>query len=84
MSARHTGRSERFPSRLLPLVAAISSEIIMPSTDILYQLVAGGDNPGRPGMFQAPHRPEPRFEPRVVGFNSIVRILVGDVAGAGQ
>ena len=48
-------------------LVAVDGEFVVASPNVLDQGVAGGHDDDRPGPFQAPHRPEPGFEPGVIG-----------------
>jgi hypothetical protein len=41
--------------------------------------MAGRDPYGRAEAFQSAHRPQPSFQPTVIGFDPVIRVLVGDV-----
>jgi hypothetical protein len=65
------------------LFVDVDGEFVVASPDVLDEGVAGGDGDGRSGSFQAPHRPEPGFEPGMIGFAPVVGVTVRDVAGVG-
>jgi hypothetical protein len=40
--------------------------------EVLHERVPGGDDPRGPVTFQSAHRPEPCFQPSVIGFDLCV------------
>jgi hypothetical protein len=46
---------------------------------ILDERVPSGDDPRGPVALQAAHRPQPGFQPAVVGFYRVVGVPLGDV-----
>ncbi len=60
-----------------PVVARdVGGDVVVATAQILHERVAGGEDPRRPVPFQAPHRPEPGFQPPVIGLDWVVRVLL--------
>jgi hypothetical protein len=51
----------------------------MTASDVLHERMPADDHACSPVAFESAHWAEPRFEPSVVGFDPIVRILLGVV-----
>lgn len=56
----------------------------MAASDVLHQRVPADDHACGVVAFESKHRSESSFEPTVVGFDSIVRVLLGVVKDAGH
>jgi len=50
--------------------------------DVLHERVTAHDHPRGVVAFEATHRPKPRLEPPMIGFDPIVRILLSVVKRA--
>lgn len=56
----------------------------MAAAEALDECVSGADDAGRAEPFEAPHRPQPGFEPSVIGFDRVIGVLLQDMAHRGQ
>ena len=56
----------------------------MAAADVLDERVPGADYPCAAELFEAAHRSQSGLQPSVIGFNPIVRILLGDMTGHGH
>jgi hypothetical protein len=56
----------------------------MAAAQVLHECVPGRDDAQRGDRFQPAHRAKPRFEPTVVGFHRVIRVLLKEVPSAGQ
>jgi hypothetical protein len=52
----------------------LGGEFVVAAAQILDECVPGGHDPRGPAPFQSAHRPQPRFQPAMVGFNGVVRV----------
>ena len=52
----------------------VGGEFIVAAAQVLHERVPGGDDPRGPVAFQSAHRPEPGFQPSVIGFDRVVRV----------
>jgi hypothetical protein len=52
---------------------------VVAAANVLHERVTAHDHAGGVVAFEAAHRPEPGFEPAVVGFDPIVRVLLSVV-----
>ena len=59
----------------------VGGEFVVAAAEVLHEGVAGGDPRGRAEPFQPAHRPQPGLQPAVIGFDPVVRVLLGDVRG---
>ena len=57
----------------------VNCQLIVPSPEVLDEGMPGDDHPGAAVPFEPAHRPEPRLEPAVIRFNSVVAIAIGAV-----
>jgi hypothetical protein len=55
-----------------PVCAGVGPEFVVASPEVLHERVTSHDHPSAAVAFEAPHGSQPRFEPRVVGFDRIV------------
>lgn len=78
-------RPGEFGERVLdpPVWARVGAELVVPAADVLHQGVTADDHTGGVIAFESAHRPEPRFEPSVIAFDTVVRILLGVVKRRG-
>ena len=53
----------------------VGGDVIVAAAQILHKGVTGGEDPRLPVTLQSAHRPEPGFEPPVVCFDRVVRVL---------
>jgi hypothetical protein len=44
------------------------------AAEVLDEGMPGGHDPRGPVTFQPPHRPQPGFQPPVIGFSRVVRV----------
>jgi hypothetical protein len=58
----------------------VDAEFVVAAAQVLDEAVSGADHPGRAEPFQPSHWPQPRFQPAVVGFDRVVRVLLGSNA----
>jgi hypothetical protein len=56
----------------------------MAATDVLNERVPGADYSCAAELFEAAHRSQSGLQPCVIGFDPVVRVLLGDVAGGGH
>jgi hypothetical protein len=62
---------------------SVDPELVMATADVLYERVTADDYAGGPIVFEAAHRPQPRCAPTMVGFDPVVRVLLGVVEPPG-
>ena len=53
-----------------------SGEFVVTTADVLHERVPGRDDPRGPVTLQSAHRPQPRFQAAVVGFDRVVRVAL--------
>src|SRR2546423_14318007 len=53
-------------------VDVVHAEFVVASAEVLDECVSGADDAGRAEPFEAPHRPQPGFEPSMIGFDRSV------------
>ena len=58
------------------LGARVDAEFVVAATDVLHQRVTADDHPCRVVAFESTHRTQSGFEPSVVAFDAVVRILL--------
>jgi hypothetical protein len=68
---------------LRPLVD-IQSEFVVAATEVLHKRVPGTDHPCRAEPFHVAHRPQPGLQAPVIGFDGVIRVLLGDVTRGGE
>jgi hypothetical protein len=51
------------------------------AAEVLDEGLPEGDHGGRPEAFEPAHRPQPRLQPAVIGFDTVIRVLLGNVRG---
>ena len=56
----------------------VDGEFVVTAAQVLDKRVPGSQGPGGPVAFQSAHRPQ-SFQSAVIGFDRVVRILLGDV-----
>jgi len=62
-----------------PLVrVVVDGEFVVAAAEVLQERVTGRDSLQGPGAFESAHRPQPGFESSVVGFDRVVRVLLGE------
>jgi hypothetical protein len=54
----------------------IGSDVVVAAAQILDEGVSGGDDTRGPGAFQSAHRPQPGFQPPMIGFDRTVRVAL--------
>jgi hypothetical protein len=57
--------------------SGVAPEFVVTAANVLHERVTTDDHPGSAVAFESAHRPEPRFEAAVVGFDAVVRVLLG-------
>jgi hypothetical protein len=57
----------------------VGGEFVVAAAKVLHERVAGGDPCGGAEAFDSAHRPEPRLQPTMIGFDPVVAILLGEV-----
>jgi hypothetical protein len=62
-----------------PVPAGVDPEFVVASPQVLRERVTSHDHPSAAVAFEAPHRAEPGLELPVVGFDALVRVLLGVV-----
>ena len=62
----------------------IGGEFIVAAAKILDERVPGGQDPRGSAAFQAAHRPQPRFQPPVIGLDWIAGVPLDGVQGRGD
>jgi len=65
-------------------VGEVGGNVIVAAAKVLHECVTGGEDPRRPVPFQAPHRPEPGFQPPVICLDRVVRVLLHGVQRRGD
>ena len=73
---------ERSPDSIVD--GQVGGEFVVAAAQVLHECVPGRDDAQRGDRFQSTHRAKPGFEPTVVGFHGVVRVLLKDVPSAGQ
>ena len=62
----------------------VSGEFIVTTADVLHEGVPGRDDPRGPVTLQSAHRPQPRFQPPVIGLDWIAGVPLDGVQGRGD
>lgn len=57
----------------------VGGDLVVATAQVLHEGVTGGEDPRRAMPLQAPHRPEPGFQPSVICLDRVIRILLNDV-----
>ena len=57
----------------------VGSELVVAATQVLDKGVTSGNDSQRPDRLDSAHRPQPRLQPAVIGFDPIVGVLLVDV-----
>jgi hypothetical protein len=60
------------------------AEFVVAAAEVLDERMSGADPAGRAELFEPAHGPEPGFEPCVIGFHRVVRVLLDDVGSRGD
>jgi hypothetical protein len=55
----------------------IGGDFVVATAQVLDQRIASGQNAGGPVVFESAHRPEPGFQPSVIGFDQVARVPGG-------
>ena len=58
----------------------LSGELIVAAAEVLHERVAGGDSSQRGDHLESAHRSQSCLEPAVVSLDTVVRVLLNDVA----
>jgi hypothetical protein len=67
-----------------PMGARIKTELVMAAPNVLHQRMTAHNHAGIVVAFEAAHRTAARFEPPVIGFDPIVRVLGGVMERGGH
>lgn len=67
-----------------PVGTGVNAEFVVAAADVLHERVAAHDHPGGVVAFQPAHGAESGFEPAVVAFDAVVRVLLGVVERGGH
>ncbi len=67
-----------------PMRARVDAEFVVAAPNVLHERVAAHDHACGVVAFEAAHGAEPGFEPAVIGFDPVVRVLGGVVERAGH
>jgi len=59
----------------------VDGDLVVAASEVLHEHVAGSRDPCRSGGLETTHRSEPRFEPAVVCFDSVVGVLLRVMQG---
>jgi hypothetical protein len=62
----------------------VGGEFVVAAAEVLDEGMPGGQGPLGTVALQAAHRPEAGFQPSVIGFDRVVRVLLHDVQGRGD
>jgi hypothetical protein len=62
----------------------VGGDVVAAAAQVLDERVTGGEDPRSPVALQSAYRPEPGFEPSVVCFDRVVRVLLDCVQGRGD
>jgi hypothetical protein len=62
----------------------VGGDVVVATAQVLHEGVRGGDDLRRAMPLQAPHRPEPGFQPSVICLDRVIRILLNDVQRRGN
>jgi hypothetical protein len=62
----------------------VGGEFIVAAAQILNERVPSGEDPRGPVALQAAHRPEPCFQPSVIGFDRVVRVALDGMQRRGD
>jgi hypothetical protein len=62
----------------------VGGEFVMAAAEVLDEGVPGGDDPRGPAAFQAAHRPEPGFQPPVIGLDRIIGVALNGMQRGGD
>jgi hypothetical protein len=54
----------------------VHAEFVVASAEVLDKCMSGADDTGRTDPFQAPHRPQPGFEPSMIGLDRVIGVLL--------
>jgi hypothetical protein len=57
----------------------VGGEFVVAAAEVLHERVAGSQDPCGPVPLQAAHRPQPRFQPAMIGLDRVVRIPLDGV-----
>jgi hypothetical protein len=62
--------------------SGVDAEFVVAATDVLHERMAADDHPGGMVAFESAHWSEPGLQAATVGFDPIVRVLLGVVKRA--
>jgi len=65
-------------------IGGVGGDVVVAAANVLREGVAGGEDPCGAVTSQSAHRPEPGFQPSVVRFDRIVRVLLDCVPCGGD
>ena len=57
----------------------VGGEFVVAAAKVLHERVPSGDSCGRAEAFESAHRPQPSFQPAVIGLDPVVAVLLGDM-----
>lgn len=66
------------------VLVCVGSKFVMASPDVLNERVGGYDDRGGSVAFESAHWSKPRLQPTVIGFDSVVGVLLGVVERIGN
>ncbi len=62
----------------------VYAEFIVSAAEVLDERVSGANHSGGAEPCQAAHRPPPRLQPSMIGFDRVVGVLLDNMAGGGH
>ena len=62
----------------------VDAEFVVAAAQVLDEGMTGADHSCRAEPCEPAHRPQPGFQPAVISFDGVVRVLLGDVCGGQQ
>ena len=62
----------------------VGSEFIVAAAEVLHKPMSGCQHPRGPVAFDSAHRPQPRFQPPVIGLDRVIRLALHGVQGRGD
>jgi hypothetical protein len=57
----------------------VGGEFVVAAAEVLYERVTGSQDPRGPVTLESAHRPQPRFQPAVIGLDRVVRVPLDSV-----
>src|SRR5918998_4659727 len=71
-------------SRDPQVYCVLGSKFVVAAADVLDEGVSGGDYSCAAEAFEPAHRSQSGLQPSVIGFNRVISVLLGDMAGGGH